>query len=179
MAVEQSASTAVLDAAIEAYYEDIRRAVRVRGAEQSAATEIVHDLYVKLRSKPERLTGKKSLRAFLIRAAINLGIDRARRSSFEARLFQALDEAAYQIPARSGPMHSRIDMSRRLLILQKTVLSLPDQCRRVFIAYRIAGMDKAEIAQGLGIKSDTVDRHLRKAMLRCLEKMDEFEGNCS
>ncbi len=166
----------LLDRAIEAHYEDIRNALRRRGAEQSQATEIVHDLYVQLSGKPERLQGKTFLRAFLIRAAVNLRIDRLRRSAFESRLFAALDERAHAIPGPARAEENRLDMPRRVEALRQAIFSLPTQCRNVFIAYRIADMSKDEIADALGVKRRMVDRHLRKAMLHCLEKMEEFDG---
>ncbi|MBN9672211.1 sigma-70 family RNA polymerase sigma factor [Roseibium aggregatum] len=172
---ETLAARKTLDDAIEAYYDDIRHAMLRQGAGPGQATEIVHDLYVQLCRKPERLAGKNSLRAFLIRAALNLGIDRARRSAFERKLFDVLDERAHAIQAKSDPLETRLDMPKRIAVLQRAIFDLPPQCRKVFIAYRIAGMAKPQIAEDLGIKTDSVDRHLRNAMLRCLEAMDAFE----
>ncbi|MEM9630970.1 MAG: RNA polymerase sigma factor [Pseudomonadota bacterium] len=175
LAVEGQVSRAALDSAIEVYYDDIRRALLKQGGGQSQATEVVHDLYIQLCRKPEKLHGKNSVRAFLIRAALNLGIDRARRRAFEMKLFQALDDQAYAIPARIVPVYSRLDLPKRLQALQQAIFALPPQCRKVFVAYRIAGLSKYEIANDLGIKQDTVDRHLRKALLHCMEAMDTFE----
>ncbi|MEW5424780.1 RNA polymerase sigma factor [Amorphus sp. 3PC139-8] len=169
------AARALLDQAISAYYSDLHAAIRRRGAGTSQATEIVHDLYIQLSRKPERLVGKSSLRAFLIRAAVNLGIDRARRAAFEARLFESLDISVHA-PTIAAPIETRLDLSRRLAVLRKAILALPAQRRDVFIAHRLAGMDKDEIAEQLGITRGQVNRHLRKAMLHCMEKIDEFEN---
>ena len=166
---------AQLDAAIIAYYDDIRSAMRRRGADQHQALEIIHDLYVNLSARPERIEGKRSLRAFLIRAALNLRIDRLRRASFEARLFAALDERAEAISAPLMSLHWRIDRPARIAVLQRAIAALPPQCRNVFIAHRIVRMDKDEIAEQFGIRRRMVDRHLRKALLACMEKMDDFE----
>lgn len=179
MAMDAGNARALLDSAIASYYDDIRLAMRKRGTDQGLATEIVHDLYLQLCRKPERLRGKTSVRAYLIRAALNLGIDRARRRAFEARLFEALEGHAHGLAAPGAGLHARIDLPRRLAALQQAIFSLPPQCRNVFIAHRIAGMDKPAIAAALGIKRDTVDRHLRNALLRCMEKMDEFENRQS
>lgn len=170
-----------LDAAIVAYYDDIRMAVRKRGAGQNQATEIVHDLYLQLSRKPDHLRGKRSVRAFLIRAAINLRLDRMRRTAFEARLFEALESDDHPAaPASAAPpglaLESRLDRPKRLSFLQQAILDLPPQCRNVFIAHRIAGMDKDEIAGALRIRRGMVNRHLKKAMLHLLDRMEEFDA---
>lgn len=166
---------ASLDAAIEAYYDEIRAAMRRRGATSAAATEIVHDLYVKLSGNPQPLVTARSIKAFLIRAAINLGIDQARRLAFEQSLFAVLDAGAEAIALRQDThIDTRLDIPKRIAFLRRTILGLPPQCRNVFIAHRLMGMDKAEIATALGIKRRMVDRHLRKAMLHCLDEMDRF-----
>ncbi|WP_018700152.1 RNA polymerase sigma factor [Amorphus coralli] len=174
--LEMDDARALLDEAIAAHYHEIRTAIRRHGAGRGQATEIVHDLYVQLSRRPERILGKASLRAFLIRAAINLGIDRARRSAFEARLFQSLDMDVHPVPAVVPQAEARIDMPRRLRALRAAILALPPQRRDVFIASRLAGMDKDEIAERLGITRGMVNRHLRKAMVHCMDKMDEFEA---
>ena len=167
---------ASLDAAIETYYDEIRAAMRRRGATPTVATEIVHDLYVKLSGNPQPLVAARSIKAFLIRAAINLGIDRARRLAFEQSLFAVLDAGAEAVAQRQDtPVDARLDMPKRIAFLRRTILSLPPQCRNVFIAHRLMGMGKEAIADALGIRRRMVDRHLRKAMLHCLEEMDRFD----
>lgn len=164
-----------LDSAITEYYDDIRAAVRRRGLDYGQDSDVVHDLYLRLSRKPEKLIGRGSLRAFLIRAAINLGIDRVRRSAFEARLFESLDIACHEHMAAVAPDDLRLDAPRRLAALRRAILELPPQCRIVFIAYRVAGMSKDEIADQLKIRRGMVNRHLRRAMLHCMDRMDAFD----
>ncbi|MGX5667948.1 sigma-70 family RNA polymerase sigma factor [Rhizobium daejeonense] len=171
----ETAGKDLLDRAIEAYYDDLRNAVRKRGIRNVYATEIVHDLYVALSQRPERLEGKTYLRAFLIRAAINLCIDRGRRIAFENRLFTLLDAQALAVPMRPYTVDNRIDLRKRILVLKSAIAELPHQCRIVFIAYRIGGMSKDEIASSLGIKRRMVDRHIRNALLSCLEKTQALD----
>lgn len=175
MTESETAGKALLDSAIEVYYDDLRKAVRRRGLQQVHATEVVHDLYILLSRDPERLHGKSSLRAFLLRAAVNLGIDRARRAAFESRLFSLMDVQTLTVPAPTVSPGRIIDHGRRVALLKTAIADLPDQCRIVFIAYRIGGMDKGEIAERLGIKRRMVDRHIRNALLSCLARMESLE----
>lgn len=166
---------ALLDAAMATHYDDICGAVRRRGLEPGLASEVVHDLYVRLSGRREPLAGKRSLRAFLMRAAVNLGIDRLRRQAFETRLFRALDAEAERMPARVPSAEQHLEAVQRLHLLQEAIAALPRQCRTVFIAHRIGDFSKDEIAESLGIKRRMVDRHLRKATLACLERLEVLE----
>lgn len=165
----------LLDHAVVSYYEDMQHAIRRRGLAAGQTADVVHDLYVLLSRNPDRLAGKSSIRAFLIRAAVNLGIDRARRLAFENRLFAILDEQAATIAAHRLSAEDRIMVRQRIMVLKDAIAELPHQCRTVFIAYRIGGMSKDEIAESLSIKRRMVDRHIRNALLSCLAKTEIFE----
>lgn len=165
---------AILDTAITLYYEDIRKAARRRGLDAAGATEVVHDVYLHLVHRPHVLAGKSSLRAFLIRAATNLGIDRLRRQSFERRLFAQIDRDSVAVPARPAIELHNLDRAKYVAAIRAAIEDLPPQCRSVFIAHRIGGLSKDEIAEGLGIKRRMIDRHLRKALLHCMERIDEL-----
>lgn len=171
-----AAAKRVLDRAIETHYEDMRGAVRRRGLDSALATEVVHDLYLRLSRKPDGLTVPSSWRAFLIKAAINLGIDRQRRMNFENRLFAVLDFEAEALPAAIPPIEHDLEMRQRFAALRGVIATMPPQCRAVFIAYHLGGMSKDQITAGLGMKRRMVDRHLRKALVFCMEKLHGFEG---
>ena len=170
------AAKRLLDRAIEDHYEDMRGAVRRRGLEPTLATEVVHDLYLRLSRRPDCLAGKSSWRAFLIRAAVNLGIDRMRRLSLERRLFAVLDAGTEALPAAAVSAEHALEMRQRFVALRAVIAALPRQCRAVFIAYHIGGLSKDEITAGLGMQRRMVDRHLRKALLLCMERMDAWEA---
>jgi RNA polymerase sigma-70 factor (ECF subfamily) len=154
----------------------MRGAVRRRGLDSALATEVVHDLYLRLSRRPDGLTVPSSWRAFLIKAAINLGIDRQRRLNFEHRVFAVLDLHAETLPAAIPPIEHDLEMRQRFTALRGVIAMLPRQCRAVFIAYHLGGMSKDEITTGLGMKRRMVDRHLRNALVFCLERLHGFEG---
>ncbi|MNY73430.1 RNA polymerase sigma factor [compost metagenome] len=47
------------------------------------------------------------------------------------------------------------------------------QRRRVFLANRIGNLSSDEIALRTGISRNMVDRHLRKAYLHCLDRLED------
>ncbi|KIP99515.1 fec I like protein [Agrobacterium tumefaciens] len=164
----------LLDTSIEDFYKDVVQAVARKGVDASSSHDVVHDLYIKLACKPEVLCDKRTIKGFLIKAAVNLGFDRMKRAAFEGRLFAQLDQFAQAIPAHPEFGYD-LDIRKRLGVLRKAILALPPVRRRVFIAHRVGGMSRDEIATALRITRGSVDRHLHHALLRCVEALDKFE----
>lgn len=165
----------LLNRAIEAHYAQIREAVRRRGHSGSAASDIVHDLYLKLAEQPEVLKGKTSIGAFLCRAAINLGIDRMRRTRFEARLFSGSEAEAMAVPAQTMAPDHGLEIEARLRALRDAIAQLPARRRAVFILHRLHRMEPDEIAGKLRISRNMVDRHLRRALIHCLDCLSQMD----
>ncbi|KZM51809.1 RNA polymerase sigma factor [Labrenzia sp. OB1] len=164
----------LLNRAMEAYYKDVVKAVGARGATQGSAFDIVHDLYVKLSAHPEVLHDKQSIRAFLCRAAINLGIDRHRREQFEARLFSHFDGETHTVISDVTPEYG-LEAKARIRVLRDAIGELPARRRAVFILHRLHQQTPDEIASKLNISRNMVDRHLRRALAHCLDRMLEME----
>jgi RNA polymerase sigma-70 factor (ECF subfamily) len=161
----------ILDRAIEAYYDEIRSTVRRRGYTSTAAAEILHDLYIKLAERPERLSSVVSVRAFLTRAALNLGIDRRRREQLERKLFAGTEHEQLAVADMVPSIERVLEAEARLRQLRQAIDALPAKRRVVFLMHRIAGMTPDAIARRLGISRNMVDRHLRKALLHCLQSL--------
>lgn len=161
----------LLNRAIELHYADLKSAMRKRGHSPGAASDIVHDLYIKLSERPDALHGKRSLRAFLIRAAANLGIDRLRRSSFEERLFSGSEEEALAVPTVTAAPDEGLLIQARLTLLRSAIAELPLRRRAVFILHRLHQLSPDAIGRKLGISRNSVDRHLREALAHCLDRL--------
>jgi RNA polymerase sigma-70 factor (ECF subfamily) len=167
-------SVDLLNSAIEAHYEDIRAAVLRRGHSPGAASDIVHDLYVKLADNPGALAQSRSLKAFLTRAAVNLGIDRLRRSRLELRLFGASEDEAMNVVADCPAPDHAWALRLRLRVLRDAIIEMPERQRAVFIMHRLHQMTPDDIARRLRISRNMVDRHLRRALIHCLDRLAEL-----
>lgn len=165
----------LLNRAVALHYADMKAAVRRRGHSTAFAAEVVHDLYLKLASRPEALHGKRSLGAFLCRAATNLAIDRLRRTRFEEQLFARLDDDTFEIPAETAAPDHRLDVQARIAVLRQAIAELPPRRRAVFILHRLHHMSPEEIARRLKISRNMVNRHLLRALTHCLDRLFETE----
>lgn len=170
---DKPASRVTLDDAMETYYQELCLVARRHGHAQPVANDIVHDLYVRLTGKPKVLEGRASIRTFLMRACINLGIDRFRREKLERRLFSGTELEAMSVAADIPDAEALADRQYRLDVLHKTILEMSVERRRVFLASCIANLTSDEIAVRSGISRNMVDRHLRKAYLHCLTRLED------
>lgn len=164
-------SNDLLNRAMEAHYADITTAVRHKGHPLSTARDVVHDLYVKLAAQPDVLRNKRSLKAFLCRSAINLGIDRLRRENMEARLFSGTEREALSVASLGPAPDMALEIEARVAILRAAIAELPERRRVVFILHRLHHLSPDQIAVRLRISRNMVDRHLRRAFAHCLDRL--------
>jgi RNA polymerase sigma-70 factor (ECF subfamily) len=172
-------SNELLNRAIEDYYEEIVAAAGRRSRSRATALDIVHDLYLKLASQPDVLRDKHSVKAYLCRAAVNLGIDRFRRERFEAHLFSGSEQEARSIAAEDASPDRALEIEARIAILREAISELPERRRAAFILYRLHQLSPDEIAVRLRISRNMVDRHLRRALSHCLERLTTIEKDLS
>lgn len=175
LVLDSSESNELLNRAMEAHYADITSAVRRRGHPRSTTRDIVHDLYVKLAAKPDVLQNKRSIKAFLCRAAINLGIDRQRRQMKEARLFSGSEREALSVPSVGPAPDTALEIEARVAILREAIAELPERRRVVFILHRLHHLTPDQICVRLNISRNMVDRHLRRAFAHCLDRLLQVE----
>lgn len=164
-------SSDLLNRAIEAHYADMTSAVRRHGHPLSSAREVVHDLYVKLAAKPDVLRETRSIKAFLCRAAINLGIDRQRREMKEARLFSGSEHEALSVASATPAPDHTLEIQTRIRILREAISELPERRRVVFVLHRLHHLTPDQISAKLNISRNMVDRHLRRALAHCLDRL--------
>lgn len=172
-------SSELLNRAIEDYYEEIVAAAGRRSRSRATALDIVHDLYLKLAAQPDVLRDKRSVKAYLCRAAVNLGIDRFRRERFEARLFSGSEHEACAIAAEDASPDRALEIEARIAVLREAIAELPERRRAAFILYRLHQLSPDEIAARLKISRNMVDRHLRRALTHCLDRLLKVETELS
>jgi RNA polymerase sigma-70 factor (ECF subfamily) len=81
-------------------------------------------------------------------------------------------EELYRIDFIGNEPYVLIEQELRLKI-EKTIQTLPDRCREVFILSRMNGLKNKEIAEKLNINIKNVERHLSRAMQSFRENLSE------
>lgn len=129
--------------------------------------DIVLEVFLKVwenRSKIESL----NLEAFLFRLVRNSCIDYIKHLKVENNRMQKIEistkhEELYRIDFVGNEPYILIEQELKNKI-EKTVQSLPNRCREVFILSKIEGLKNKEIAEKLNINIKNVERHLNRAL---------------
>jgi len=129
--------------------------------------DIVMEVFLKIwenRLKIESL----NLEAFLFRLVRNSCIDYIKHIKVVNNRMHEIEistkyEELYRIDFVGNEPYILIEQELKNKI-EKTVQSLPDRCREVFILSRVDGLKNKEIAEKLNINIKNVERHLNRAL---------------
>ncbi len=145
-----------------------RRAVIRQGIPAHDADELVHEAYLKV-EQYQRDHAVRSREALLVRAAVNLSIDRRRRG---ARLMPTEAVDLHEI-ADASPDPSRIVEARaKLRDVTAALAQLPDRTRRILLMRRLDNISYAQIAATEGMTVAAVEKAIARATLHLMTWME-------
>ena len=148
-----------------------RAAVLRRGVPADDAEDLVQEAFLRLEGY-ERQNVVRSREAFLVSAAVNLSVDRARRtgrSPFDPAT-SAMDLG--QVASDTAGPDEILCGRARLARLQDGFALLPERTRRMLIARRIDGLGFREIADREGVSVSAVEKQVARATLTLMKWMD-------
>ena len=142
-----------------AYHQRLGAYVYRLTESQTAAQEIVQDVFVKIWMKRSMLIDIQDFSAYLFKAARNHVFNYLRKIARE-RTQQALLEASLPAaPVEAGVVE--VDYHQRL---DEAIDHLPQQQQRVYRLHRQEGLSHAEIATRLQLSVETVKKHMSLAL---------------
>jgi len=129
--------------------------------------DIVQDVFVKVWEKRFEIE-TINLEAFLFKLVRNRCIDYIKYLKVVNNRMQEIHisskyEELYRIDFIGDEPYVLIEQELKQKI-EKTIESLPERCREVFILSRMNGLKNKEIAEKLGINIKNVERHLTRAL---------------
>ncbi len=149
-----------------------RKVVKDDGISQ----DIVQEVFVKIWEKRAEIEAI-NLEAYLFRLVRNRCIDYIKYLKVVQNRMQQVQlsskyEELYRIDFLGNEPYVLIEKELQEKI-EKTIQSLPDRCREVFILSRISGLKNREIAEKLDISIKNVERHLNRALQSFRENFSE------
>jgi RNA polymerase sigma-70 factor (ECF subfamily) len=141
-----------------------------RGVPVDEADDLVQEAFLRL-EKYERDHEVQSREAFVMRAAANLTVDRARRAAANpvgpaGELNLADIAAAEALPDEQAESRARLEH------LELGLAALPEQARRILLLRRIDGLSFKEIAATEGLSVSAVEKKVARATLALMKWMD-------
>ncbi len=143
----------------------LRRVTRATRGRQDAE-DLLHSAYIRLEAYRAQNQNKvDNPAAFLVRTAVNIGVDRHRHER------HLVDEPVGTHPGAldfgdPGRLPDEVLAAReRLRRVKEGLAQLPPRTRDVFLMHRLDGLKYREIADRVGISQSAVEKHIAKAAL--------------
>jgi len=126
----------------------------------SAAEELLQEVFYKLWVIREQLDPEKSFSSYLFRISGNLVYDHFRKAALDKKLQEQLIKSGSELYNHLDDM---IDFKESRDQLQKVISSLPPQRQKIYKLCKIEGMSYDEVALLLGVSTSTINDHIVKA----------------
>lgn len=139
---------------MENYYRELLSFLSTRLGNRQAAEDVAHDAYLRVleRSDTQQI---EHPRAFLYRTALNLVIDRHRRSRL--RQCEPLEVLDLDERWHTAAPTSNLQQDQRLALMRKALDELSKPCRESFLLRKLDGLSHQQIAERLGISRSLVE----------------------
>lgn len=148
---------AELDALYRRHAGWLNRALKRQVGAEGAA-DLVQETY--LRIAPQDLALIRAPKAFLLRVAMNLLRDDARRTLRRDALHRDAVNPTHTLPVDA-------------ILLKQILLAMPPLYRDVFVQSRFRGMTYEQIASAAGVSVKAIEWRMSQALAFCAERLDE------
>ncbi len=143
--------------------------------DDSIATDITQEVFIKIWKKRELLVDIHNAEAYIFTIASNLTLNQIKKSLREAHIKEMLQTIQRQNNAYNADNTLLLHDSEALIL--DIVEALPPQQKRIYQLSREQGLNYNEISSTMKISSNTVRNHLVKALhtIRTrIEKQDQI-----
>jgi RNA polymerase sigma factor (sigma-70 family) len=145
-------------------WEALARRIERAFASRADAEDALQSAFIRLEEYRAQVAVENPL-GFLIRSAMNIGVDQNRRSRVRGEMDDR--EAALAALVEDAPQQDTVVAAReRLQQVMTAIGRLNPRTREVFLMNRVDEMKYAEIASRLGITVSAVEKHMAKAILQ-------------
>jgi RNA polymerase sigma-70 factor (ECF subfamily) len=129
------------------------------------AVEVVHDVFLRIWQRRERLDIRESFKAYIYRATRNRALDVVKRDALERRYVEEalLESVAGEsfAPASAQKLLEQHDLAAAM---ERVVGEFPERRRMVFTLRWKSGLRHEEIAELMGISTKTVENQITRAL---------------
>lgn len=133
------------------------------------ADDIVQDTFIRIWESRSGLDPSQSLKAYFYRCVHNNCINYLRKKQVDNRLteeYRAEIQKRYELLERNfnESSYEKLAVQELELSIQKSIDSLPGQCREVFILSRYYDLSYQQIADKLSVSINTVKTQVSRAL---------------
>lgn len=149
------------------HYEELIGTWTRRLRNRQQAQDLAHDTFVRVLESDSDAVEQP--RAYLHQTARNIAVDGFRREE----LRDAKEQAA--VPPSSSETGDPEQYMRAIQLaesVERALLELPLNCRKVFVWQKIEGLTQAEIAERLGLSKNMVEKYMIRTLRHLRERVE-------
>jgi len=136
--------------------------------DKHVAEDIVQEVFYELWKKQEQLSFDTTIKYYLFRSIYTRSLNHLSSKNVMnlEYLKRSPEQKIQEIYVQSHSLDQENELSVKELQekIDKTINSLPEQCRKVFILSRKYELKNKEISEHLGISIKSVEKHISKAL---------------
>jgi len=154
------------------YAENIKRYIsRIVSADD--IDDIVQETFV--RSYEAELKQEiKYARSFMLKTAKNLALNHVNK--WDNKYNDSIEDFAVPtVEFTTQNFEDEFESKERFLQFCRATEQLSDSVRKTFILKKVYGFSQKEIAQYLNLSESTVEKHVAKGLLKCVQYMERVE----
>ena len=158
----------------EALAQDLQRFLTARVKCPETAADLTHETYLRLYQRGQD-NPPDNARALAFHIAMQLAIDYQRKAMVRDRYMvdEEIDTFIDTSASEAAEPEHILSSRQRIIMLRAALDELPADCRTVFLMHGIDGLKYSEIAKRLGISVSMVGKHLTRALVHCVQRLDE------
>ena len=171
--------TALYELLMRRHNQRLYRVARAILRDDAEAEDVMQDAYVRAYQNLASFEGRAKFSTWLTRIAVNEALARSQRRN----RFQSLDGSdssqgdPMKTPTSPDRSPEQQSYDRELSgVLEKAVLSLPDDYRMVFVLRDVEGMSTEETAQSLSLTQENVKVRLHRAHAKLRKELFDMVG---
>jgi RNA polymerase sigma-70 factor, ECF subfamily len=148
-----------VEAALAENFDGMYRFLRRLGVPDRDVEDALQEVSIVAMSKTSSIEEGRE-RSYLFGVAYRVGSNLRRRDHTRN---ETSDEALIELPDRSGDPSRLLDERRAVALLNRVLMSIPEELRAVFVLHEIEEHSMSDIATILSIPAGTVASRLRRA----------------
>lgn len=147
----------------------LRRKVARMIGDQTAASDLVHDIFLRLWRRTEPLEGNDT--AYLTRSARNAAIDHLRAERIRTDFVKGTvpEQHAGGLPSPHAVLEAREGLHQ----VDAAIRALPERTRHIFLLNRVHDSSYPEIAAAMSISVSAVEKHMARALAVLRKALEE------
>lgn len=166
------------DRLFEDHFEELCKYAFSMVREESAAEEIVTEVFYHLWCKRNKIHIRVSVKKYLLKSVFNISLNYLKHKGVvkqykDLKIVMHREKEILSESYNTSPL-ALIEYNELEVLVKSIIDNLPNQCRKVFSMNRFEGMKYREIAETLNISLSTVKYHMSMALDQLHDKLKGY-----